>query len=87
MKVWLALGQPDAGRDKVLEDGRIRIHSHLNRKDMADAMQRAKYIICRSGYSTVMELLALQALGIAGPDTGTDGTGVPGGILRTRRAL
>ncbi|MFO7841046.1 MAG: glycosyltransferase family protein [Fidelibacterota bacterium] len=69
-KVWLALGQPDARKDKVLENGRIRIYSHLDRKDMADAMQRAKYIICRSGYSTVMELLALRRSALLVPTPG-----------------
>ncbi len=58
-KVWLALGQPAADKDRTLQGGRIRVFSHLPRKAMAEAMLRAKYIVCRSGYSTVMELLAL----------------------------
>lgn len=57
--VWIARGEPGAAKDKVLQDGRIRIFSHLDRQKMAEAMLKAKYIVCRSGYSTVMELLAL----------------------------
>jgi hypothetical protein len=57
--VWVALGEPGADKDRILQNGRIRIFSHLGRAAMSSAMQSAGYIVCRSGYSSVMELLAL----------------------------
>lgn len=57
--VWVARGEPGIGKDRALQKGRIRIFAHLDREKMAEAMLKAKYIVCRSGYSTVMELLAL----------------------------
>lgn len=58
-KIVVALGEPGANKDQSIDNGRIRVFSHLGRKEMSAVMQSAKYIVCRSGYSTVMELLAL----------------------------
>ncbi|MDZ7820978.1 MAG: glycosyltransferase family protein [Candidatus Marinimicrobia bacterium] len=69
-RIVVALGEPEFGKDRTLEAGRVRIYSHLDRNTMADVMQRAKYIVCRSGYSTVMELLALQRSALLVPTPG-----------------
>jgi UDP:flavonoid glycosyltransferase YjiC (YdhE family) len=69
-KIWIALGEPGDAKDKTLDKGRIRIFSHLDRKAMAEAMLQAKYIVCRSGYSTVMELLALGKNALLVPTPG-----------------
>lgn len=57
--IVVALGEPGVDKGRSIDKGRIRVFSHLDRKEMGAAMQHAKYIVCRSGYSTVMELLAL----------------------------
>jgi predicted glycosyltransferase len=69
--ILAVLGLPDAG-DKNTEwnEGAVRVRAHLGRSEMADAMQRAKRIVCRSGYSTVMELLALNKAAFFVPTPG-----------------
>jgi UDP-N-acetylglucosamine:LPS N-acetylglucosamine transferase len=66
----IALGKPGSEEDKELEGGRIRIYAHPDREEMTALMLRAKYIVCRSGYSTVMELLALQRSALLVPTPG-----------------
>ena len=41
--------------NKIPDDG-IKYYSFLNKKELEEEISRAKYIICRSGYSTVMDL-------------------------------
>lgn len=55
----VALGLPGSEKNIVKQTERVTVYSHLNRREMSSVMQRAKHIVCRSGYSTVMELLAL----------------------------
>jgi predicted glycosyltransferase len=69
-RVVIALGKPGSEEDKELEGGRIRIYAHPDREEMTALMLRAKYIVCRSGYSTVMELLALQRSALLVPTPG-----------------
>ncbi|MFA6618877.1 MAG: glycosyltransferase family protein [Candidatus Neomarinimicrobiota bacterium] len=58
-KVVVTLGRPAEGNNIIRQDENVTIYAHLNRAEMNTIMQRAKRVICRSGYSTVMELLAL----------------------------
>lgn len=46
------------------------IKNHLSFYELQDAMNAAEYIICRSGYSSVMEILALQKKSILIPTPG-----------------
>ena len=69
-KIAVALGLPEAGKITVLDDGRITIYPYLNREAMANMIQRAKHIVCRSGYSTIMELLALKKSALIIPTPG-----------------
>jgi uncharacterized protein (TIGR00661 family) len=59
-KVVVTLGRPAEGKNIIRQDDKVTIYAHLNRADMNNIMLRAKHVICRSGYSTVMELLALN---------------------------
>lgn len=59
-KVVVTLGRPAENKNILRKDDKVTIYTHLNRADMNNMMQRAKHVICRSGYSTVMELLALS---------------------------
>jgi len=66
----ITLGTPVINNNIVKKTDNVTIYSHLNRKEMNIMMQRAKYIICRSGYSTVMELLALKKTALFVPTPG-----------------
>ncbi len=57
-KIIIAGGNPD-GASKNLP-GNVEYYSFLNTKQQEDIMNRAKFIIARSGYSTIMELAELN---------------------------
>ncbi|MEA2078065.1 MAG: glycosyltransferase [Candidatus Marinimicrobia bacterium] len=69
-KVVVTLGKPVTENNIVKQTENITVYSHLNRKEMGQMMQRAKHMVCRSGYSTVMELLALQKSALYVPTPG-----------------
>jgi uncharacterized protein (TIGR00661 family) len=48
----------------------IKFYNHLSSEEMKREMQQAEYIISRSGYSTVMDLMALQKKSILIPTPG-----------------
>lgn len=48
----------------------IRFYNHLPTADLQEVIAHAEYIICRSGYSTVMDLAALQKKSIMIPTPG-----------------
>lgn len=48
----------------------IHFYNHLPAKELNDEMQKAEYIISRSGYSTVMDIVALQKKSILIPTPG-----------------
>ena len=68
-KIVVTLGKPErSGQFEKI--GNAIIYSHINRKKMNEYMNRAKLIICRSGYSTIMELLSLRKKAILIPTPG-----------------
>lgn len=48
----------------------IKIYNHLPAEELAIAMQEAAFIICRSGYSSVMDIATLQKKSILIPTPG-----------------
>ncbi len=66
----ITLGKPAIQNNIIKQTDNVTVTAHLNRKEMNDMMQRAKHIVCRSGYSTVMELLALQKTALFVPTPG-----------------
>jgi UDP-N-acetylglucosamine transferase subunit ALG13 len=48
----------------------IKFHNHLNAEDMNREMEKAEFIISRSGYSTIMDLARLQKKSILIPTPG-----------------
>jgi hypothetical protein len=52
------LGKPEESSKRILKDGTI-VLSHASRKECESLMNRAKFIITRSGYTTVMEVAEL----------------------------
>ncbi len=68
-KKVVVLGKPD---ERMLHrnGSGVEIYNHVPRSTMSDFMNRAKLIVCRSGYSTVMELIALDKRAILVPTPG-----------------
>ncbi|GAB3007704.1 glycosyltransferase [Niabella terrae] len=64
----VVLGRPGA---RVRQPpGPIEVFDHLSPADMTAEINRASYIICRSGYSSVMDVNAVQARSIMVPTPG-----------------
>ena len=63
----VVLGRPELNRDETI--GNIRIVSHLDAQRLQDEMARARLVVSRSGYSTIMDLAVMgkQAVFIPTP--------------------
>ncbi len=48
----------------------ITVYNHLNADDLSKAIQDSEYIVCRSGYSTLMDLMILKKKLIVVPTPG-----------------
>lgn len=58
-KTLMVVGKTEDGKESVEISDKFKKVAHLNAERMCNAMRNAKYIICRSGYSTVLDLAAL----------------------------
>lgn len=68
-RILVTLGKPD-GEPQVRQDGRITIRSYLDRQGQAEMMNRARLVISRSGYTTMMELAELGKKALLIPTVG-----------------
>jgi UDP:flavonoid glycosyltransferase YjiC (YdhE family) len=68
-RIVVALGRPDAA-PSVQDDGRIAIHSYMNRAQQQAMMNRAALVVTRSGYTTLMELAELGKKALLIPTVG-----------------
>lgn len=68
-RVVVALGRAGAP-DSVLEGGRIAVHGYLNRSRQEEMMNRARLVVSRSGYTTLMELAELGRRALVVPTPG-----------------
>ena len=57
-KSLIVLGKPEGNISK--QTGNLTIKSHLNAKDLNEAILQSNLIICRPGYSTIMDLAKLE---------------------------
>jgi UDP-N-acetylglucosamine transferase subunit ALG13 len=57
-RIVIAGGNPDI--DKKVHNEKVKLYSHLNSKKQEEMMNRAKIVVTRSGYTTVMELAELE---------------------------
>ena len=57
-KVALVRGIP--GNTKIIKENNLDIYDHLNDAELIPILLNSKKIICRSGYSTIMDLNALK---------------------------
>ncbi|MDB5210036.1 MAG: UDP-N-acetylglucosamine-N-acetylmuramyl-(pentapeptide) pyrophosphoryl-undecaprenol [Sediminibacterium sp.] len=68
-KILLVRGKPGSN-DVVHTSHHIEIKNHLPGDELQEAILQSEYIISRSGYTTVMELLSLQKKAILIPTPG-----------------
>ena len=67
-KSLIVLGKPELNTSNQI--GSLTIKSHLDAKDLNTAISQSELIICRSGYSTVMDLAKLGKKAIFIPTPG-----------------
>ena len=67
-KSLIVLGKPELNTSNQI--GSLTIKSHLDAKDLNTAISQSELIICRSGYSTVMDLSRLEKKAIFIPTPG-----------------
>ncbi len=68
-RVVIALGRPDRA-PTLSDDGRIAVYSYMNRRQQQEMMNRARLIVTRSGYTTLMELAELGKRALLIPTPG-----------------
>jgi uncharacterized protein (TIGR00661 family) len=68
-KILLVRGKPGEEQVPALA-ANITVANHLEGKELVNAIRQTELIICRSGYTTVMELLSLQKKAILIPTPG-----------------
>jgi uncharacterized protein (TIGR00661 family) len=67
-RVVIALGKPE--KDYKIRMGNSVIYTYLNRYKISDYLRRAKFIISRPGYTTVMEMIESGNRGLFIPTPG-----------------
>jgi len=67
-RVVIALGKPE--KNYKIRMGKAEIYTYLNRNKMANYLSRAKFIISRPGYTTVMEMIESGKRGLFIPTPG-----------------
>jgi len=67
-KVVIALGKPEDRKERIFNH--LHIFDYLERKRQEEIMNRAKLVITRSGYTTLMELVALEKKALLIPTPG-----------------
>ena len=68
-RVVVALGRPEV-QHTVTDDGRVAIHSFMDRAAQEEMLNRAKLVVSRSGYTTLMELAELGRRALLIPTVG-----------------
>jgi len=68
LKSILLSGKPDEQKKRVI--GNLEIRSHANDTEMYRLMQKAKTIVCRSGYSSLMDLVSMGKKAVFVPTPG-----------------
>ncbi|MDI9364183.1 MAG: glycosyltransferase [Flavobacterium sp.] len=68
-KIVLVRGLPNALETPVVPEN-VTVFNHLSGNNLGNVFAQSQYLICRSGYTTVMELLALQKKAILIPTPG-----------------
>ncbi len=67
-KVFIVAGQPD--KKEIVEYGSVRVFPHMNSDELAALMKYTPVLICRSGYSSLMDIFFLKRKAILIPTPG-----------------
>ena len=67
-KSLIVLGKPEVNKDQQIKN--LTIKSHLDAKQLNNAILQSELIICRPGYSTIMDLMKLEKKAILIPTPG-----------------
>lgn len=68
-RVVITLGRPDLPFS-VSDDGRMAVYTYLGRRRQAEMMNRARMVVSRSGYTTLMELAEIGKRALTIPAVG-----------------
>lgn len=68
-RITVALGVPD-GMAPSIHNPRVELHPYLNRTEQEAMMNRSAMVVCRSGYTTLMELAELGKRALLVPTPG-----------------
>jgi uncharacterized protein (TIGR00661 family) len=60
LKTILISGKPNEKADNILENAQHTVVSHLTAKQLQNVIAQSKIVVSRSGYSTVMDMAAMQ---------------------------
>jgi len=85
-RVVITVGRPDLPRSTD-DDGRIAIHSYLGRKAQAEMLNRARMVVSRSGYTTMMEMAELGKRALLIPAVGQSEQEYLGSLHEGRGAM
>lgn len=66
----VVLGKPEMAESNYKIGKNVSIYSHLGSKALEEAIINSKIVICRSGYSSVMDLVALEKKAVFVPTPG-----------------
>ena len=69
LRALILRGRPEEGK-RVRHDGNIEIYPHMDTADMLNAILSSELIICRSGYSSIMDLAILGIPAVLVPTPG-----------------
>lgn len=67
--VLVIAGEPQKKYDRMLSDT-VRLVSHLKADEMEQAIQQSQLVVCRAGYSGIMDLVALKKNALLIPTPG-----------------
>lgn len=81
--IVVALGRPEAAT-LCRHDGRVTVHGYLDRRQTEEMMNRARLVVTRSGYTTLMELAELGKRALLVPTVGQSEQEYLGGRLEQR---
>ena len=67
-KVFVVAGKPGTAFEYI--NNNLHAVNHLSQKQMSEAIHTAEYVICRAGYSSVMDLFVLRKKAVLIPTPG-----------------
>jgi uncharacterized protein (TIGR00661 family) len=69
-KALLVRGLPGTTESCVCKNNNVEIQNHLNAEELNKAILQSAIVVCRSGYTTIMDLIVLQQKAILVPTPG-----------------